>query len=329
MKAEQVIKFLSTLGVKDAMPGNKWVTAKCPLAPFTHKSGKDSTPSFGVYLESGNFNCFACQSGSLEKLIGALELYISQNPGKGWENVYHLKQAREVLEGIEDIVEPLPEYTEFQNPGEVFQAWPEWFLEQFPSAVESDAAMQYLKGRGLDGVVVHQFDLRWDVGWRRIVAPFWNVHGKLAGARGRAIDPEAKVQHFDYKWNDVNNSGLVFYNEQAIEKALEAGKPVCLVEGQFDCIKVAQYYPYTVGNLTAKPTLQKLQKLRNCVYGVLTMLDNDQPGKEATKLWIHGKEGSYSGLHGYVPVGTVEYPEEFKDPDKMPGYIIKSLFEGI
>ena len=80
MTSGEITHFLSLLGVKgvvvDAQRG--WVRSSCPLAPWTHASGEDRHPSFGIkvpstYADVPYFTCFACgRSGPLSALVSAL-----------------------------------------------------------------------------------------------------------------------------------------------------------------------------------------------------------------------------------------------------------------
>jgi DNA primase len=325
VKAEHAVKLIAALG-SEGFISDKWVTAKCPLAPFNHKTGKDSTPSFGINLESGNFNCFTCSNGSLETLFGEIQMHLSRRPELA--NRFNLKLAREIIDGIISEVEPLPEFTEFSDKGVEFQEWPHWFIDQYTSALKIPQAADYLLGRGLHKETIEHFDLRVDQAWSRIVCPFRNVFGRLAGARGRAFNPDAKLKHFDYTWNKVNNSGIVLYHEDAIARAVDADLPVIVVEGQFDAHAVFPHHPYVVANLTAKPTPFKLSRLRSCTSGVLIMLDNDETGEEARDLWVRG-------LRDHTRVGIIDYPPElrlnpkYKDPGSLPTSMLGEMISGV
>ena len=113
MKEGVAVQFLKALGCHDASRVGGWVTCKCPLAPFLHKSGKDSTPSFGINIDSGKFNCFACQKGSLETLLGIISLY-TMKPGvpEHLRDRFNLPLAREILQGAAGDVDALPSYEE-------------------------------------------------------------------------------------------------------------------------------------------------------------------------------------------------------------------------
>jgi DNA primase len=294
-----------------------WVQAKCPLAPYKHKSGKDTNPSFGISLETGMFNCFACESGSLESLVQALELYASQTPHM--EAKYNFPAAREALAGIESDLFPLPEYTEFPDKKYVFEEWPEYFIEQFPLWTSSSLAVQYLANRDqpVDPVVACKMDLRYDAQWQRIVCPYRTVNGKLAGARGRAIYSTSPMKHHEYLWNKVSNANIVLYNEPALEWAAETGKPIVVVEGQFDCMSVLRVYPGVVAGLTAKMSLPKMAKLQN-VPGVVVLMDRDAAGEAA---WPRYRKY----LEGKVQLGRVEVPAPYKDPGEMPVEVLQDV----
>lgn len=285
MNQQQAEDFLKALGVKHVQynkPG--WVTAACPFAPWLHKGGKDSNPSFGLKYEVGArsyFNCFACGSGPAEELLQALEMYIISRPDL--RQHYDFKHARAILTAEDDEIPVLPEYKEFgQEIIKEFEEWPWHFINGF-QALSSDA-QAYLAGRGVFENQWKHFNLRWDPKKRMVVMPYLNAYGKLAGARGRSIDSDVQgwKRHWDYTWNGVNNSALCWYNEQS----LQLDGPAVVVEGQFDVLRVAQVYSKVVGNMTAHPTRVKLLKL---LYSPLVVLipDNDGPGGAGEKSIKH------------------------------------------
>ncbi len=327
MDADLVVKFLEALGTPNASVGHRWVMAPCPLAPFTHQKGTDNRPSFGVSLESGLFNCFSCTSGSLTKLVGLLESYVAQSPyGEQLLAKYQFKEARTILAGIDAGLEVLPDFESTAKGDPPFEEWPSWSLAQFVGWKDSPRASWYLTyGRPENGSqpvssqVANDFGLMYDPTWDRLVAPFWTFSGKLAGARGRAVGPEAKWQHYDYTVGDVNNTHAVWYNERALETAAVSHSPVIVVEGQFDCMNVARVYPHVVAGLTAKSSYTKVMKLTAC-DGVLLMLDNDNTGMQAIARY-------QQFLMGRVPLGVVGYPE--KDPAKLTEEQLREVIKEI
>lgn len=303
MSPEAAKKLLTLLGCKPEYNGGAWVRCSCPLAPFTHPSGKDTHPSFAVNVEESKpfYTCYTCQAGGLSELIGALEMHCQKQPA--FKARYHFKEARELLDGIENTIDPLPEFTEFQHVSKKFEEWPTYFLDSFLNADKNAEAMKYLMKRGVTLSQVHAHQIKYDTQARRVVFPYWNVYGKLAGMRGRAIDEGAKLKHYDYTWNGVNNASMVWYNEPV----LQAEKPIVLVEGQFDCLAVERIYPHVVANLTAKPSEQKKKRLLQSP-GVILMLDNDVTGYAARDRWV-----DYFDEHG-VMVASIALPVNVKDP---------------
>jgi len=327
MNHEQAKALLSALGSKYDSTNKKWVRGSCPLAPFRHRSGKDSHPSFGIYVSpdtAAHFHCFACESGDLTTLFQLIEFGRQNNPGLFTGN---LDTARAIVEAEQLEVQPLPEYLEFAPAvNKQFQEQPEWWLSQFPLALHSDRARYYLARRDFlpVSVMVEHWKFRYDPERDMLLFPYWNVHGQLAGIRGRAIEipgePPPKVKHHDYTLLNVNNGGITWFNEPVLQNT----GPVVVVEGPFDCMRVHEVYPVVVANFTAKPVAEKLQKL---VYaeGVILMLDGDDTGREATVKFERA-------LHKLgVSTLTILLPWDGKtktDPDSLGvGWVQKALSE--
>jgi hypothetical protein len=327
MKVEAIKQFMSALGIHNVVEGPTWVTGPCPLAPFLHKKGTDNKPSFGINVETGGFNCFTCQQGTLAGLLQTLELYVSQRPE--FEAVYHFKAAREVLEGAANVYEPLPDYEAQAKKDPPFEPWPEWYLDQFIPWYDHPRSLWYLtqgrteqgKGQSIDPAIATKLEMRYDAFHDRLVCPYRNFAGKLAGARGRAISLDAEYGHYDYSYNKINNANSTWYNEQALELACEDHKPILVVEGQFDCANVLRVYPYTVAGLTAKSSVNKIRKLLAC-DAVVTMLDNDKAGIAARDRYVQI-------LGGKVRLGSLTFPEQFKDPACLTVDVMKELFKDL
>lgn len=304
MKPEKARLLLETLGSHpEPYSSGEWVRSDCPLAPFTHKTGKDSHPSFAINVTSPRpyYHCFSCQSGDLAELIGALEMHVGKNPH--WAHRYNFKGARDVLDNLElDLF--LPGYDDEPVTGhKEFEEWPKFFLDSFLPALFNKEATDYLLSRGVTHAQISSHQIKYDVNRRMVCFPYWNVFGQFAGMRGRAIDANAKLKHFDYTWNKINNAALVWYNEET----LQADEPVVMVEGQFDALIVEQAYPHVIANLTAKPSQYKRKRLLNCP-GVILMLDNDTTGHAARDKWLE-----YFDEHK-VKAAVVPLPEDKKDP---------------
>jgi hypothetical protein len=316
MKPEQAAKFLQAIGSQpEPYSGGGWVRSHCPLAPWTHANGKDSNPSFGISVHEGkhsHFNCFACESGSVEKLLQLVEFYHGKNPYIGKK--YNFDAARALLEQEDLDVFPLGEFTEFPNDEfNHFEEWPEWMADHYPLASEVPAAYAYLRGRKVTDEQIQRHSIRYDAYREMVAFPFRTVYGKLAGMRGRRIN-DFGPQHYDYSFNGTNNTHNTWLNEPVLERE----QIVVIVEGQFDMLTVERVYPYVLGNLTARAMPAKLKKLQGSP-GVILMLDNDLTGKSAAQKYI-----TYFEKH-QIQYAIPSLPDGIKDPDQAGEDVVRQV----
>lgn len=316
MDKNQIQQFMSALGCDHIHEAGEWVRGSCPLAPFLHSTGKDSKPSFGIKEAIGgaHFHCFTCLSGTPHSLVDTLKMYLKEQPNLA--KLYDMETAQFILENAALNVVSLPDY-DFASANKPFYEWGQWVLDQFPLALNAKRAMDYLTnpkppkgmptdvnagyGRGLTKQEVMDWGFRYDPVKDTVAIPFYNLHYKLAGLRGRGI---VGSLHHDYTFNKENNTQLTFLNESCFHN----DEPVVVVEGQFDLIKTCRVYPNTVANLTARMSKEKLDKLAS-LSTVILMLDPDKTGQEAT-----AKIADYLVSKG-VQVGVATVTGE--DPDDM------------
>lgn len=313
MNADAAVLFLQALGAqKIRVKSNGWVEARCPLATWTHKNQQDASPSFGLSVKPGersHYSCFACRSGSAEELLQTLELYTKA----------HYAVCHQLLEDEPKIL-PLPEYGEFPSGDTLFVEWPAYWIESFKIVVWADFAANYLFDRGVTSAMCYLYDLRFDPKRQMVVAPYRDVFGRLAGARGRSILPNVSgpSKHFDYSWQSKNNCRLVWYGEEALQQS----GPVVIVEGQFDCWRTRQAYPKTIANLTARPTMEKMKKLGDCPF-IIQIPDRDEAGEMSTG--IYAKFCAQLGL-GYKMLWL---DEGVKDPAEAHVDYLRERIEGL
>lgn len=331
MNKDQAEALLVALGSKSAGMNDKWVRGACPLAPWSHKSGKDTNPSFGLFVspgEPGRFHCFSCESGSLSLLLQTIEFREQQHPGSFHGN---LSAARQIVEQEEVDLPTLPGYSEFMAPEtKLFEELPQHFLDSFDHAHEVARARAFIEHRGYTLAEAGHFDLRYDAKKDMLLFPYRDVFGRLAGIRGRAIslpgDSFTKsVGHHDYVWNGVNNSALTWYGEECLNYA----GPVVVVEGQFDRMAVSRVFPRVLANLTAKPVVAKVKKLAEA-EGVILMLDGDETGYLAVTKFAEAFD--HYGIN-YLPILLPRQDEagnEIKtDPDKLGSEWIKTQLQAV
>lgn len=311
MDINEIDQFMTALGC-DPAQHDDWVRAACPLAPFLHKSGIDSNPSFGMTPDIGGarYHCFSCTSGSASSLLDTLGMYLKNAPEKGKR--YDLVTARAILDNGSLNVTKLKDY-EDRSAHKEFYEWSSWVLDDFPTAITAPRAMHYLTtpknkfafnqqvGRGMTMKEVVDWDFRYDPTRDMVVIPFYDQYGRFAGMRGRSI----AVKNFhDYTFNNYNNTELTWCNETCFQN----DETVVVVEGQFDMVQVHKVYENVVANLTARITERKLMKLAEC-SAVVFMLDNDDTGYRAREKAVEflTKKG--------VRVGYCTYSTH--DPDQL------------
>lgn len=276
MTIEHCVEFLRALNATQIrVKDNGWVVSSCPLARWTHKHHADRMPSFGLSVAPGGrsyFLCFACRQGSAEELLHTLELYTQNSKDYDFARCHHLLAE-------EQFVTPLPEYEEFAKPEHVFVEWPTYWTDSF-LPVELSEGYAYLQHRGVSDQTIEKFYLKFDTKRQMVVAPYWDVYHRLAGARGRSIHEETSQKHYEYSFQGVNNARLCWYGEPV----LNLHGPVVVVEGQFDCWRTEQAFQKTVANLTSKPTLEKMKKLGDCGT-VIQIPDRDEAGQHSVQAY--------------------------------------------
>ncbi|MBL4702293.1 MAG: hypothetical protein JKX85_13645, partial [Phycisphaeraceae bacterium] len=100
-------------------------------------------------------------------------------------------------------------------------------------------AYHYLQGRGLEGATIKHFDVRFDAAKWRVSIPLYDRAQRLRGLIGRTLikDPNGP-RYFYYPFNGHAPRGFTWFNEHN----LDLSKPVVVVEGIFDAMKVYPIY---------------------------------------------------------------------------------------
>ena len=259
MNRDGIIEFLSAVGVHGHVMEGEWVQASCPAAFSRHKSGTDHNPSFGINVnEEGKsgYHCFSC--GMKGHDLGDLLLEL-QHDAKiyGVMNHFDFTKARTMVENEDDIGYVAHEWTD-TSLDKQFEAWPEWWLDKFPSAWAHQGARTYLQNRGVLQSTAKALDLRFDPKREMVCFPIRHQSGFLAGFRGRHLTTK---RYHDYVWNQINNTSIVLYGESWIDPM----QPVVVVEGPFDLAAVYPHYKNVVALFMASVNKRKMAKLQLAV----------------------------------------------------------------
>lgn len=312
MNLDQVKQFALAVGTKVESRGAEWVQCKCPLAPWTHDSGKDSHPSFAIKfgdnIES-TFNCFTCESGNIGRLIDLLEFHGAKAPK------YDIPAARKMWleEESGDVAMVFTEDVE-DNHDPVDIPWPEEWLATFLKAWKVPKAMEYLRARNVSKKTAKALDIRWDTSRQTVCFPVRNWAGELVGLRGRYTSAESGARYHDYDWRGVRNR-LPWYGEHTVD----LDSPVVMVESVFDYASVYRVYKNVLAPLTVGLSEGKCARVRN-VFEAVTLFDNGRGGDK-------GRNKLTERLPGTI-LTHLSPPHHRDDPGDMTKKELRQALQG-
>lgn len=222
-----------------------WVHASCPLAKYRHEKGVDNNPSFGVVYNSaeagkqeGHAHCFSCRySGDLRDIVA--QLY-----AQGALTAAELETCMATLEEVKTGSLPLSLSAHHADDPFPDQDW----LISFPRVTKQHTvAFEYLNNRGIPPRLIKRFDIRFDPQRYRVCFPLHDRAQRFRGLIGRTLIPNPEgPRYFYYPYKGNAPRGFTWFNENS----LDFSKPVVVVEGIFDALKVYQVYPNVTASLS-------------------------------------------------------------------------------
>lgn len=307
--AKRFIKMLSPS--TEIVDNGKWINASCPLARWTHASGSDRNPSFGVLTgERSVFHCLAChKAGPLTRLLELLEDYSGDD----------YSDLRAEIEGDELLAPKI--HSEWRGDRQIINAdaLGEPVDEEILEVYDTAAGHPYLAKRGVLDETAEEIGLRVDPdnhGEERILFPVYATTGDFYGFTGRATSPTATPKVRDYFGLDKH---LLLLGSHLISNS--PGTRIILVEGLFDYAILCQLGYPSVASMHARVTSAQAQILKEIGAPVVIFYDNDKAGQEGTALAV-------KDLKGFVPVLGVTYPSDKRlgnDPGSLPDDVIDQM----
>jgi hypothetical protein len=275
--------------------------------PFHSKGKRQETPSFGVHIETGEWNCFNPSCGrkgpSIQALfatltgtaqaeveaifpvdMGATDDLRDRLSGKDKENL--IPRAMAPYPGVK-LISDYPEAVAYMTKRKI----PEW--------VWSKLGLRYCPSprmsMGYKGNIT--------VGGKRIVFPIYFNQGNI-GFLGRSILPDPLP-----KWRPIENTATFFYDPLNLLGSIQ--REVVLVEGEFDLAACVREGLPTMGCFGARIGEMRAHLLQQ-FDKIFIMFDGNQAGQAG----IHRAMAD----HGRLLNGKLfpfKIPEGY-DPAELP-----------
>ena len=280
MKKENLLHLLTRLGIRPIDINDGWIQVSCPLAKINHFSKSDKNPSAGFMInDTGQspFHCFVCGSRSIESILNTFK----------WKDKVDL--FKEYFEH-EVFEEKLSKHSKKFLPPEHYTHVPSEFENCFKSIHN---AKQYLSSRGIDVKIAESYGLKYCDSFITADGQHWE---------NAILTP---VKDLDYKtyWLHFRSTyGKKFWHGKPVNfgytrewgrsdsffglQWLDLTKPVILVEGAFDVLRLATLgltnAIATHGGISRKSKKLLRLKALNPV-SVICGFDADEAGSKFTK----------------------------------------------
>ncbi len=274
----------------------------------------EKSPSFTVSPTKQFYHCFGC--GAHGTAIGFLMEYaglsfveaihdLAKNVGMIVPQEQSTQQSREADAQNKTIKLGLQE--SLQQAANYYKAQ----LKESPRAIE------YLKGRGLSGVIAAKFQIGYaPAGWQnlqsvfnnyenetlqtaglvveneqgkrydrfrdRIMFPIHDQKGQVIGFGGRVINPEDTPKYYNSPETPLFQKGHELYGLFVARRAIRDAGRVLVVEGYMDVVALAQYgIEYAVAALGTATTPFHITKLMRQTDEIVFSFDGDNAGRTA------------------------------------------------
>jgi DNA primase len=311
-------------------------SARCPFHD-------EKTPSFSVNPDKQFYYCFGCGAGG--NALGFLMDYENLDFPQAVENLADsvgLQVPREeapspAQRGQRELYPLLEEVAAFYQQQ----------LRQHPDKAE---AVEYLKGRGLDGTIAKKFDMGFaPPGWdnllsklgtddtrrsqlvktgmvvtneagrsydrfrHRVVFPIRDQRGRVIAFGGRVLGDD-KPKYLNSPETEIFHKGRELYGLYQARQANRQIQRIIVVEGYMDVIALAQHginnATATLGTATSQAHLEKIYRL--CPE-VVFCFDGDDAGRKAA---TRGLENALPCMQDGRQARFLFLPEG-EDPDTL------------
>ena len=274
----------------------------------------EKSPSFTVSPTKQFYHCFGCGAHGT-----AISFLMEYNGLSFVESIHDLaKQVGMVVPQEEQT--PAARESEAKNKTiklslqDVLQKAAQYYKAELK---KSPHAIEYLKGRGLSGVIAAKFQVGYaPAGWQglqavfsdydnevletaglvveneqgkrydrfrdRIMFPIHNKKGEVIGFGGRVINAEDTPKYYNSPETPLFQKGHELYGLFIARRAIRDAGRVLVVEGYMDVVALAQYgIDYAVAALGTATTPVHITKLMRQTDEVVFSFDGDNAGRTA------------------------------------------------
>lgn len=287
---------LSIPGIRIHREWDDRASIYCPV----HKGGQEARPAAYIYFRRGTWRCHACgQGGPLSQLL--------ENLGMDGD------KARQLASDLKEIA-PRDAPRRVALP-----ACPEYYLGAF-----NRRPLNLVKA-GFAREVLDEMEVGFDDTRSRVIYTVRSESGILHGVVGGAILPEDHPEYPLYYGTEPKylaygpNQGFPFqvnpkwtlWNHNRIQGQPQE-RPAVVVEGFKALLWVRMAgFPKVVATYGAAYESGQVDLIHGIGSSILLFLDNDAPGRAATKRLR-------ADLRRRMPgVGLVRYPRPVKQPDDL------------
>jgi DNA primase len=311
----------------------------------------EKSPSFTVSPTKQFYHCFGC--GAHGTAVGFLMEY---------QGLSFVEAINELARTVGMIVPQesrdlnRPAQKEVLGLQESLQKAAQYYKAELK---KSSRAIEYLKGRGLSGLVAAKFQIGYaPAGWQnlqsvfpnydsevlkiaglivgndqgrhydrfrdRIMFPIHDTKGQVIGFGGRVLNPEDTPKYYNSPETPLFQKGHELYGLFLARRAIREVGRALVVEGYMDVVALAQYgIEYAVAALGTATTPFHITKLMRQTDEVVFCFDGDNAGR--TAAW-RAAMNALPALTDGLKLSFLFLPQEH-DPDSYVREFGKDKFE--
>ncbi len=301
--------------------------------PFHH----EKTPSFNVVPKKQFYHCFGC--GASGNAISFMMSYLNTGFVEAVENL-----AQKL--GVEVPREGSDKPSVSKNLYELMDRVSKYY--QLSLKQKGQAAIDYLKRRGLTGKVAHHFGMGYaPQGWHtleaqfrsskedliltgmlvkkedgsvydryrdRVTFPIHDRNGRIVGFGGRALSDAQKPKYLNSPETPLFQKNRELYGLYQVLQANPKPDSIIIVEGYMDVLALAQFgIQNVVATLGTATNTYHLQILKKYTSNLVFCFDGDEAGRQAA--W-RALESVLPVLNDGVEASFCFLPEG-QDPDSL------------